>query len=159
MIIFKTENLVVSLNPNSKTIQLTISLFTVPYIQMVDVKKHIAYWVTGAKDDREVAKELAASGRYRHGLFFAHLALEKILKSHVCKNTDDLAPRLHNLVRLSELAGLKLDQEQIEFLADMNTFNLEGRYPDVIAPQLSKAEATDYIKRTEEVFEWLVDQL
>jgi HEPN domain-containing protein len=126
---------------------------------MVNVKKHIDYWLTGAKDDWEVAKELVSSGRYRHGLFFAHLALEKILKAHICRNTRDLSPRLHNLVRLSELAELTLDQNQIEFLADMNAFNLEGRYPDIISPQISKKEASGYLNRTEDVFKWLIDLL
>jgi len=42
--------------------------------------------------------------RIRHGLFLANLALEKALKALVCKATRDLAPRIHNLVRLAELA-------------------------------------------------------
>ena len=68
---------------------------------MVDIQQQIVYWQTGAEEDIVVAEELVASSRYRHGLFFAHLALEKMLKAHICKKTRSLAPRIHNLVRLS----------------------------------------------------------
>jgi hypothetical protein len=33
-----------------------------------------------------------ARGRTRHGLFFAHLALEKTLKAHVCRATNENWP-------------------------------------------------------------------
>jgi HEPN domain-containing protein len=44
-------------------------------------------------------------------LFFAHLALEKLLKAHVCRATRDLAPRVHALLRLAERAGLMLPED------------------------------------------------
>ena len=67
-------------------------------------------------------------GKARHGLFLAHLALEKILKAIICRRTHDVPAKIHNLTRLSELAGLKLGEPQADVLADMNQFNLEGRY-------------------------------
>lgn len=75
---------------------------------MVDVDKQIAFWREGAKEDWGVAYHLVDPARVRHGLFFAHLALEKALKALVCPKTRDIAPRLHNLVRLAEVAGLNL---------------------------------------------------
>ena len=67
--------------------------------------------------------------KIRHGLFIAHLALEKMLKAHVCL---ELAPRIHNLVRLAEMAGLKLSETQIDLLADASEFNIEGRYSKML---------------------------
>lgn len=96
---------------------------------MIDIDKQIVHWRDGAKEDIEVARELVARGRNRHGLFLAHLALEKVLKAHVCRHTRDLAPRIHSLVRLAELASIKPNKEQLDTLAEMNAFNLEGRYP------------------------------
>jgi len=64
---------------------------------MLNIQHQIAYWRDGAVENWEVARELVSSGRVRHGLFFAHLALEKVLKAHVCRHTRNLAPRLHNL--------------------------------------------------------------
>ena len=75
---------------------------------MVDIGKQIHHWRSGAAEDWAVAEELIGLDKIRHGLFLAHLALEKALKAHVCRATGELAPRSHNLVRLAEMAGLKL---------------------------------------------------
>lgn len=93
---------------------------------MIDTEKQVAYWCTGAVEDWEVAQELLQSRRIRHALFFAHLTLEKLLKAHVSRYTRAVAPRLHNLVRLAELAGLPLNPTQIDILAEMNAFNNGG---------------------------------
>ena len=126
---------------------------------MIDIGKQIAYWQTGAAEDWEIAQELINGRRVRHGLFFAHLTLEKILKAHVCYHTHDLAPRIHNLVRLAGKAALSLNTSQIDLLAEMNAFNIEGRYPDLLMPPPSLDEAEDYLRRTEEVYQWLMNQL
>ena len=126
---------------------------------MIDIDKQIAYWRDGAKEDIEVARELVARGRNRHGLFLVHLALEKVLKAHVCHHTRDLAPRIHSLVRLAELASIKANKEQLDTLAEMNAFNLEGRYPETLAPPPTPAEAQGYLRQAEEVFQWLLQLL
>ncbi len=110
---------------------------------MVDIEKQIDYWRQGSSEDWEVAVKLVKDGKGRHGLFFAHLALEKILKAIICRRTHDVPPKIHNLTRLSELAGLKVDERQADVLADMNQFNLEGRYPEFYTFQLSPEEATE----------------
>jgi HEPN domain-containing protein len=126
---------------------------------MIDVQKHVAYWKDGAAEDLEVAVDLIAQNRIRHGLFFAHLALEKMLKAHICLHTSDLAPRIHNLIRLAEVAELSLTVDQQNILADMNAFNIEGRYPNTLTPVPSLKEAKVYLERTKEVYEWLLSQL
>lgn len=126
---------------------------------MININKQITYWRNGAVEDWEVAKELVNNGRGRHGLFFAHLAIEKLIKAHVCQHTQDLAPQIHNLVRLAEIAKLSLNQDQIDIIAEMNAFNIEGRYPDSSVSSLSQAEAQDYLNRTEKVYQWLMSQL
>jgi HEPN domain-containing protein len=98
------------------------------------------------------------NGRIRHGLFFAHLALEKIIKAIVCKHSQDLAPRLHNLSRLAELAAFTMDTRKMEVLAEMNAFHIEGRYPESLTKPPTKEEALNYMARAEEVFQWLMNQ-
>lgn len=126
---------------------------------MVDIGKQIAFWRESAKEDWEVARQLVENGRIRHGLFFSHLALEKILKALVCKNSQDLAPRFHNLSRLAELAGIILESVYMDVLAEMNAFHIEGRYPESLITPPTKEEALNYIARAEEVFQWLMNRL
>ena len=126
---------------------------------MVDIEKHISHWQTGADEDFEVAGQLIKSNRIRHGLFFLHLTLEKIIKAHVCRHTDDIAPRIHNLVRLAELSGIDFEAEQIDFLSEMNPCNIEGRYPELWGTLPSQQEAQRLLKKTEELLKWLKNQL
>lgn len=51
------------------------------------------------------------------------------------------------------------DEAQIDPLAEMNAFGVEGRYPDVSIPPPSSDEAKDYLRRAEEVYRWLMKQL
>lgn len=122
---------------------------------MVDIRKQIAHWRQGAAEDWAVAGELVGGGRIRHGLFFAHLALEKTLKAHVCRVTSELAPPIHNLVRLAQRAELHLDQEQIDLLAEVNSFNIEGRYPETLLPLPSRSEAEAFLNRIGRLLECL----
>jgi HEPN domain-containing protein len=87
------------------------------------------------------------------------LALEKVLKAHVCRHTQDVAPRVHNLTRLSELAGLSLDQGAVDVLADMNQFHIEGRYPESGMSRPTQAEADLYVARAGKVLQWLTERL
>jgi HEPN domain-containing protein len=126
---------------------------------MVDMEQQVVWWRDGAAEDFAVAEELLASGRSRHGLFFLHLALEKAIKAHVCRHTRDLAPRIHNLVRLAELSGLDPGQKRIDVLAETNAFNIEGRYPVLLPAPPTPVDARAYFARAREVFQWLIAQL
>ena len=125
---------------------------------MIDIDKQIAYWRDGANEDWDVAQELVGRGRTRHGLFFAHLALEKLLKAHVCRHTQDLAPRIHPLLRLADQTGLTLSDEQRQFLAQFDQYQIEGRYPDALLPAPSADVAEAELVRAREVFRWLTDR-
>lgn len=116
---------------------------------MIDIEKLVAFWQEGAQEDLTVAQELLERGRIRHGLFFLHLALEKLLKAHVCRQTRDLAPRSHNLVRLAEVAGLDLPESCMDTLAVMNPFVLAGRYPDSPFPLPTPEEVRGYVERVQ----------
>jgi HEPN domain-containing protein len=114
---------------------------------VVDIGKQIAYWRAGADEDWSVGRDLVSRGRIRHGLFFAHLALEKTLKAHVCRATGQMAPLVHNLVRLAAIAGLTLTDDQKDLLAEANEFSIEGRYPHALLPPPSAEEAQEYLVR------------
>ena len=116
-------------------------------MNMINIDKQIKHWRAGSEEDWAVAFALVEQERIRHGLFFAHLALEKCLKAHVCRANSDIAPPIHNLLRLAEKASLSFDLEQRNLLAEVNSFNIEGRYPELFLPLPSRSEADDYLKR------------
>ena len=120
---------------------------------MINIPKQIEYWVKSAEEDFEVGSNLINTGKTRHGLFFIHLAVEKILKACVCKNKNETPPKIHNLLRLADIAGIKLENEQEQLLTEINEFNLEGRYPLDYFMQLEKSTAIEYIKKAQEVME------
>ncbi|HVR99637.1 MAG TPA: HEPN domain-containing protein [Thermoanaerobaculia bacterium] len=124
----------------------------------MDIAEQERFWRRSAREDWDVGRHLVEVGRVRHGLFFAHLALEKVLKAHVCVRTRAIPPRYHNLVRLLELAEIDATDSQLDVLAEMNAFNIEGRYPDALSSPPSQSEAKEYLRRAEEAFEWLMTQ-
>ena len=126
---------------------------------MIDIQKQIAYWRSGAGEDWQVAVELINLGRTRHGLFIAHLALEKMLKAHVCRVTRELAPHIHPLLRLAERANLSLSEEQRVFLARFDRYQIEGRYPSMLPAAPDVETARQELRQAKEMFEWLNQQL
>lgn len=74
----------------------------------MDVGKQVAYWRASAEEDQEAANVLAQNGHYRHALFFAELAVEKMLKAHIARATKDIPPRSHDLLKLADRARLSL---------------------------------------------------
>ncbi|TKJ36338.1 MAG: DNA-binding protein [Planctomycetes bacterium B3_Pla] len=126
---------------------------------MVDVGKQIDYWRTGGDEDFAAAESLLEKDHLRHSLFFMHLAIEKMLKAHVTRQTRDVPPRIHNLIRLAEIAKLKLDEERKEFLREFGAYQLEGRYPDFVQVPVESGLARDEMSRAGEMLIWLKKQL
>jgi len=125
---------------------------------MIDIQKQIDYWSKGSEEDWNVGVHLINEGSIRHGLFFIHLSIEKILKAHVCRKTVDLAPRTHNIIRLWEQSGLLFKKEDSQFLAILNKYNIEGRYPDSYEELPNLQQITDIVTTGERVYKWLRSQ-
>ena len=88
----------------------------------------------------------------------AQRRLEKMLKAHVCRATEDLPPKIHNLVRLAELTGLSFSKTQQEFLSEFDMHQLEGRYPDRLPRSLTKSKAKQELHAARKVLQWLSKQ-
>ena len=125
-----------------------------------DIQKQVIYWRDGATEAFDAAQDMILRDkRVLFGLFFVHLGLEKILKARICRHTKQFPPRIHNLIRLAEIAEIKIDDEQIRILSLLNEFNLEGRYPENWAEPPTLEQAKMYLERSRKVFEWLTNQL
>ena len=109
----------------------------------------------GAEEDFAAAQSLLAQGHLRHALFFAHLALEKMLKAHVARATKDVPPRTHDLLRLADTGGVSLPRDRRAFLARLQQYCLESRYPESQIPAPSREDAQADLGQAQEVLEWL----
>ncbi|HNS21540.1 MAG TPA: HEPN domain-containing protein [Sedimentisphaerales bacterium] len=125
----------------------------------MDVDQQAKYWTTGSAEDLAAAESLIEKGHLRHGLFFAHLALEKMLKAHVTQQTRTMPPRIHGLARLAAMAGLKLNGEQMDLLREFGVYQIEGRYPDAEQIKVDGNLARDELCRAKEMLAWLSKQL
>ena len=124
---------------------------------------HIKYWINGSEKDWEVMNDLFQLKRYVHCLFFAHLVLEKLCKAHWVKdNESNYPPHIHNLVKIISQTKNQLPEGDMTFLADINKFQLEGRYPDYISNIYnitSRDVAEQYLTKTNNIRQCLTEKL
>ena len=124
--------------------------------------KHIKYWIDSADHDLDVAESLFANAKYDWCLFIAHLVLEKTMKALYVKYKNDFPPRTHDLLRLGEMIGLGLDDETMEFLDSVNTFNISTRYPDEklrFYNLCTREFAAENFIRIKEIRKWLLQKI
>jgi HEPN domain-containing protein len=126
---------------------------------MMDVNKQIDYWITTADDDLNSAELLVNGGKYLHGLFFCHLCIEKAIKAHVVKCTNQLPPRIHNLALLASKTDLTLSEEDKNLCAILMNYLLEGRYPEHYPSVPSYEDSIKYLAETKKLFQWLRTKL
>ena len=115
-------------------------------------------WMNRAEYDLETAQSMYDSGRYLYVLFCCQQAVEKALKSLISQQIKELPPRIHQLIRLSEIAGLEMDESRIEFLRELSSYYIQSRYPEEIedlSSHISQQETQNVLKRTQEIVQWI----
>ncbi len=97
----------------------------------MDKEKQIQYWLTASELDWKTAVDIFDSNKNFHFcLFICHLVIEKLLKALVVKETNEHPIKTHNLLRLAEIAKIDLKADDVQFLEELNQFQLNTRYPD-----------------------------
>lgn len=129
----------------------------------MDTNEQIVYWHRSALRDWEAAGDLCRVGRNMHALFFAHLAVEKLLKAHwVKENPGTLPPRTHNLGIIAERLRLGLPPLFRDELQVITAWNLEARYQDY-KDRFYKLCTAEYTSRkmsiVEDLIQWLTEAL
>ena len=122
------------------------------------LKKDIQYWIDISKYDLDTAQSLLEAKRYLYVLFMCQQSLEKMFKAIVTLKTKEFPPRIHNLVRLAELAGFDNKDIDMEFLNKLSFYYIETRYPEEhikLHKQVSKKLAGEYYRITKRIYKWL----
>lgn len=84
--------------------------------------KDVKSWVDASRYDLETARAMLQARRYLYVLFKCQQALEKLLKAHVTARTAKFPPRIHSLLRLIELAVLKISPEEKTLLERLSLY-------------------------------------
>ena len=119
-------------------------------------------WAEQARYDLDTARAMLDSGRYLYVLFCCQQAVERMLKAVIAERSGECPPRLHNLLRLAEQAGVELDQIQTVLMEDLSRYYIQSRYPEEI-PALSRGldrqRGRQVLNQTEDVLQWLSSML
>lgn len=122
----------------------------------------IEYWVTSAEQDHRTMIHLYESKDYHWSLFMGHLVLEKLLKALYVALVDTEVPRIHDLLRLSEKAGLRPNDKQRDQLDLATSFNIAARYPDYkhsFYKNCTPAFTEENLRTIKELRTWLLEVL
>lgn len=127
-----------------------------------NIDKTISYWLNSAKYDLSVATAMFKSKKYPYTLFMGHLALEKLLKAFIVKNTKSHAPYSHSLPYLAEKSGADIPETTLIKLREIMEFHFEARYPDAsmaFYKKCTKKYTTQRLKEIKDVFKWVKARL
>jgi HEPN domain-containing protein len=78
------------------------------------------------------------------------------------KETGEHPPLTHNLLMLSKSSGLELSELQVKQFSEINTFNIEARYPDEkfkFYKKCTRKFTEEHIKIIKEILKWLKKRL
>jgi HEPN domain-containing protein len=125
-------------------------------------EEHIRYWIDSADDDLESAEANFNCKRYNWCLFIGHLVLEKALKALYVQTHNATPPKIHDLIKLSTLSNILIEDDVKKLFYIMNKFQLETRYPDYKQKMFKIATlemTTEYFAKTKEVYQWLKSRI
>ena len=121
------------------------------------------YWIKSSDEDFVTMEILYKNKQNTWCLFIGHLVIEKLLKGLYAKNNqnDPIAPKIHNLILLSQKANLEVPTEIREKIQTINTFNISARYDDykrTFDEKCTDDYTSEQVKNVEEVRKWLKEQ-
>ena len=125
-------------------------------------QEKVEHWLDIAEYDLETAEAMQNSGRYLYTVFMCQQALEKLLKAIYIQKKGEEAPRTHNLIHLFELVDLAKNVEYLKIMGQLNAYYIKGRYPvykQKLSQLLDPKGSQNYLKQSQEIFQWLRFQL
>ena len=128
----------------------------------IDKEKLIAFWLDSSGKDYKTMMDLYQTKNYSWALFMGHLVIEKLSKALYVKNIGDYPPLIHDLRRIIEKSGIKLDSDSIIILDSITRFNIRARYDDYKQSFYSlctKDFANEWIEKIQNCRLWIKSML
>lgn len=122
------------------------------------------YWLDLSDYDIKTAEAMLETKRYLYVGFMCHQCIEKLFKALISEKELDVAPKIHNLIRLAELCQVfeNMPERHKETIFLLNPLNIESRYPtykEDMLKQLDDEKCKSILDSTKELIEWIRQQL
>ncbi|MCL2319054.1 MAG: HEPN domain-containing protein [Treponema sp.] len=121
------------------------------------------YWLELAQYDLDTAVSMFSTGRWFYVVFMCQQAIEKCCKGLYTLYVDDEVPKIHNIrtivSRFKDKLPNSIEEDTLRFFDILSSYYLTNRYPDFENKpdsQTSESEAGQILKKTKEVFSWLL---
>ncbi|MCL1820589.1 MAG: HEPN domain-containing protein [Oscillospiraceae bacterium] len=129
----------------------------------MNAQEKYEYWLETAQYDLETAEAMLIGRRWLYVVFMCQQAVEKLVKGLYILYIDDNVPKTHNIRAIFEkfedmLSDIVTD-EHYNLFEELTTHYLNGRYADYkqkLSERLNEQTAARFLKRTGEVFSWLL---
>lgn len=122
----------------------------------------IDYWISSSNQNFQTMENLLETKDYSWSLFIGHLVIEKLLKAIYIKKIQKHAIFTHDLLRLADKIELELNNEQMDWLDEISTYNLNARYDNYkqdFQKMCTKEFTFERINRIKILQLWLIKQL
>jgi len=87
------------------------------------------------------------------------MSIEKIIKAHVVKKTEQIPPKTHDLFYLVEIAMIEFSESQSDMMNILMKYQLEGRYQEYYPRVPSSEKIIEYLTKTKELLQWFNKRL
>lgn len=125
------------------------------------MRREIELWWKQSEADFDTANKNFQVGCYYSSVFFCQQSLEKGLKALFILKKGESSGTTHSLIFLS--TETKVPSKFLSFLRSITSEYINTRYPDIgdSAPyeRYDKQIAEETINKTEEVIEWIRNQI
>ena len=123
----------------------------------------MSYWFESSDSDYETMEVLYKNKKNTWCWFLGHWVVEKLLKGLYARSNEEnpIAPKIHNLILLSQKANLEVPEEIRKRIQVINTFNISARYDDYkksFEEKCTDEYTTEQIENIKEVRKWLKEQ-
>jgi len=129
----------------------------------MDAQEKFEYWLDIAQYDLDVAESMLINEHWLYVVFMCQQSIEKLIKGLYSYYMPDTPPHLHNIktigTRIEPFLPQPIPTEKMDFFDELTAYYLNNRYPDYVSKlssQISETEAAEVLKKSKEVFAWLL---
>ena len=118
-------------------------------------------WNFQSDYDLETAEYMLQSQRNVYCVFMCHLSLEKALKGLYFKRTNEIPPKLHNLLYFVTKLDLVPTEQDLLFMIKINNLSITTRYPEDLRKMItvfSTEQISSILEQTKSVQQWIKQQ-